>query len=133
MSPSMTVLELEREGDDWRLHLNGDWSLAAMEQIEAQLRALPGGLRGTLVCDWSRAEAPGISSAWALLMRLAEVDSEHLDVQHTGDPPHYLDLLMKLEAQRKAAHAALAAVTCLEPVEEVGRWAVLQGAEARAV
>jgi phospholipid/cholesterol/gamma-HCH transport system permease protein len=129
----MTVLKLEREGDDWRLHLNGDWSLAAMEQIEAQLRALPGGLRGTLVCDWSRAEAPGISSAWALLMRLAEVGSEHLDVRHSGDPPHYLDLLMKLEAQRKAAHAAPAAVICLEPVAEVGRWAVLQGVEARAV
>jgi phospholipid/cholesterol/gamma-HCH transport system permease protein len=127
----MTVLKLEREGDDWRLHLNGDWSLAAMEQIEAQLRALPGGLRGTLVCDWSRAEAPGISSAWALLMRLAEIGSEN--VQHTGNPPHYLDLLMKLEAQRKAAHAAPAAVTSLEPVAEVGRWAVLQGVESRAV
>ena len=58
----MTVLELDREGDDWRLHLNGDWSLAAMAQVEAQLEALPGGLQGTLVCDWSRAEAPGIGT-----------------------------------------------------------------------
>jgi hypothetical protein len=48
----MTVLKLEREGDDWRLHLNGDWSLAAMAQIEAEFRALPGVLDGTLVCDW---------------------------------------------------------------------------------
>ena len=129
----MTVLELEREGDDWRLHLNGDWSLAAIAQIEAQLRALPGGLHGTLVCDWSRAEAPGISSVWALLMRLAEVGTQHLDVRHTGDPPHYLDLLLKLEAERNAARAAPEAVQCLEPVGKVGRWAVLQGVEARAV
>jgi phospholipid/cholesterol/gamma-HCH transport system permease protein len=127
----MTVLELEREGDDWRLHLSGDWSLAAMAQIEAQLRTLPGGLHGTLVCDWSRAEAPGISSVWALLMRLADAGAQH--VRHTGDPPHYLDLLLKLEAERNAPRAAPEAVVCLEPVSEVGRWAVLQGVEARAV
>jgi phospholipid/cholesterol/gamma-HCH transport system permease protein len=129
----MTVLELEREGDDWRLHLNGDWSLAAMAQIEAQLRALPRGLHGTLVCDWSRAEAPGISPVWALMMRLADVGTKHLDVRHTGDPPHYLDLLLKLEAERIAARTAPEAAPSLEPVSEVGRWAVLQGVEARAV
>src|SRR5260221_467290 len=78
MSPSMTVLKLEGEGDDWRLHLDGDWSLAAMAQIEAQLRALPGGLRGTLVCDWAQAEAPGIGPAWALLMRLAYLGAQQL-------------------------------------------------------
>jgi len=38
----MTVLKLEGEGDDWRLRLDGDWSLAAMAQIETQLHALPG-------------------------------------------------------------------------------------------
>jgi phospholipid/cholesterol/gamma-HCH transport system permease protein len=130
---SMTVLKLEREGDDWRLHLDGDWSLAAMAQIEAQLRALPSGLHGTLVCDWSRAEAPGISTAWALLMRLADAGTQRLDVRHTGDPPHYLDLLLKLEAERNAPRAAPEAVVSLEPVSEVGRWAVLQAVEARAV
>ena len=129
----MTVLELERKGDDWRLHLNGDWSLAAMAQIEAELRALPGELHGTLVCDWSRAEAPGIGPAWALLMRLADAGSQRLDVRHTGGPPHYLDLLRKLEAERKAARSAPGTEPCLEPVSKVGRWAVLQGIEARAV
>jgi phospholipid/cholesterol/gamma-HCH transport system permease protein len=129
----MTVLELEREGDDWRLHLNGDWSLAAIAQIEAQLRALPGELHGTLVCDWSRAEAPGIGPAWALLMRLADAGPQRLDVRHTGGPPHYLDLLVKLEAERKAARPPPETGPCLEPVSKVGRWAVLQGVEARAV
>jgi hypothetical protein len=26
----MTVLKLEGEGDDWRLHLEGEWSLMAI-------------------------------------------------------------------------------------------------------
>jgi phospholipid/cholesterol/gamma-HCH transport system permease protein len=130
----MTVLELDREGDDWRLHLNGDWSLAAMVQIEAQLGALPGGLQGTLVCDWSRAEAPGIGPAWALLMRLADVGTQHLKVVHTGDPPHFLDLLQNLKAERNGARAARGPAPRLEhSVSRVGRWAVLQGVEARAV
>jgi len=130
----MTVLELEREGDGWRLHLDGNWSLEAMEQIEAQLHALPGGLRGTLICDWSRAEAPGIGPAWVLLMRLAGLGAEPLDVRHTGDPPHFLELLQKLEAAPLAAPASSEAGTGLEhSVSEVGRWAVLQGTEGRAV
>src|ERR1700736_4214056 len=130
MSSSMTVLELEREGDDSRLHLNGDWSLAAIAQIEAQLRALPSGLHGTLVCDWSRAEAPGIGPVWALLMRLADLGAQHLDVRHTGDPPHYLELLQKLKAERPVARAAPGGPRSMEhTVNAVGRWAVFQGAE----
>jgi hypothetical protein len=77
----MTVLKLEGEGDDWRLHLNGDWSLAAMAQIEAQLKGLPDTLRGTLVCDWSRAEAPGIGPVWALLMRLTDPGTPRLEAR----------------------------------------------------
>src|SRR5258708_7736381 len=134
MSPSMTVLKLEGEGDDWRLHLDGDWSLAAMTQIETQLRALPGGLQGTLVCDWSRAEAPGIGPVWALLMRLGDIGTPHVDVRHTGDPPHFLDLLQKLNQERQAAPAAPETAPSLEhSVSAVGRWAVLQGTEGRAV
>jgi phospholipid/cholesterol/gamma-HCH transport system permease protein len=129
----MTALELEREGDDWRLHLNGDWSLEAMAQIEAQLRALPGGLRGTLVCDWSRAEAPGIGPAWVLLMRLADLGAVPLDVRHTGEPPHFLELLQKLQAQPRPAPASQAGRGLEHSVSEVGRWAVLQGTEGRAV
>jgi phospholipid/cholesterol/gamma-HCH transport system permease protein len=130
----MTVLELEGEGDDWRLHLNGDWSLAAMAQVEAQLEALPGGLQGTLVCDWSRAEVPGIGPAWALLIKLADLGAERLDVRHSGDPPHFLELLQKLKTERHAARAASCESPSLErSIGKVGRWAVLQGTEARAV
>jgi phospholipid/cholesterol/gamma-HCH transport system permease protein len=130
----MTVLALEGEGDDWRLHLSGDWSLAAMAQIETQLGTLPGALHGTLVCDWSRAEAPGIGAAWALLVRLGELGARHLDIRHCGDPPHYLQLLQKLEAERHAPQAAPEAAPGLErSIGELGRWAVLQGTEARAV
>jgi hypothetical protein len=129
----MTVLELEREGDGWRLHLDGDWSLEAMAQIEAQLRALPGGLRGTLTCDWSRAEAPGIGPAWVLLMRLAGLGAGPLDIRHSGDPPHFLELLQKLEAEPRAAPASEAGTGLEHSVSEVGRWAVLQGTEGRAV
>jgi phospholipid/cholesterol/gamma-HCH transport system permease protein len=129
----MTVLKLEREGDDWRLHLNGDWSLAAMAQIEAEFRALPGVLDGTLVCDWSRAEAPGIGPVWALLTRLADLDPLLKNIRHTGDPPHFLELLQKLKAIRRVARAAPNAARRMEhTVSSVGRWAVVQGVEARA-
>ena len=64
-------LALERQGDGWRLRLSGDWSLAALPSVEAQLQNLPE-LDGTLVCDWTQAQAPGISPVWALLRRLAE-------------------------------------------------------------
>jgi phospholipid/cholesterol/gamma-HCH transport system permease protein len=130
----MTVLSLEGAGEDWHLHLNGDWSLMAMAQIEAQLKGLPDTLHGNLVCDWSRADAPGIGPVWALLMRLTDLGTQHLDVRHTGNPPHYLELLQKLKAERHASRAAPAPPPSLErSVGKLGRWAVLQGTEARAV
>src|SRR5450631_2721678 len=132
MSASMTVLEVEGEGDEWRLHLNGDWSLSAMAQIEAQLRKLPGGLRGNLVCDWSQAEAPGIGPAWALLLRMAELGT-NLSIRHAEYPPHFLPLLQKLEADRHASRATLEAPNAHEFIGQLGRWAILQGTQARTV
>ncbi|MEA3198507.1 MAG: phospholipid/cholesterol/gamma-HCH transport system permease protein [Gammaproteobacteria bacterium] len=129
----MTVLEFEGEGDHWRLRLNGDWSLAAMAQIEAQLSALPRGLHGMLECDWSHAEAPGIGPAWALLMRLTDIGERRLGIRHSGDPPHFLELLQKLETERHAARAASCDPSLERSIGNVGRWAVLQGSEARAV
>jgi phospholipid/cholesterol/gamma-HCH transport system permease protein len=128
----MTVLEVEGEGDDWRLHLSGDWSLTAMAQIEAQLRNIPAGMRGNLACDWSRAEAPGIGPVWALLLRLAELGAK-LNIRHTEYPPHYLPLLQKLEADRHASPAVLEAPGAHEFIGELGRWAVLQSTYARSV
>jgi len=134
MSPSINVLALEGAGTDWRLHLNGDWSLAAIAHIEPQLEDLPATLRGTLVCDWSRAQSPGIGPAWALLMRLAECGDPHLQVSHTGDPPHFLELLQRLKAERHAAALVPAEAPILErSVESLGRWAVRQGTEAGGV
>ncbi len=130
----MTVLELEGEGDDWRLRLNGDWSLAALAHVEAGLGSIPGGLHGTLVCDWSAAEHAGIGPAWLLLLRLAGLGSPQLQISHAGNPPHYLQLLQKLAAEQRAP--------ALEPrgepglrrsVGKIGRWAVLQASEARGV
>jgi phospholipid/cholesterol/gamma-HCH transport system permease protein len=128
----MSVLKLEGEGDDRRLYLDGEWSLTAIAQIEAQLGGLPGGLRGTLVCDWSRAEAPAIGPAWALLMRLGEIGAANLDIRHTGNPPHFLQLLQKLAAARRAPDAPETPGS-VGFVGLLGRWAVLQGRQAEAV
>jgi phospholipid/cholesterol/gamma-HCH transport system permease protein len=128
----MTVLNLEGEGDDWRLHLNGDWSLGQVAQIEAQLKALPGELHGRLVCDWSRSESPGIGPAWALLMRLADFGLGTLEIRHTGDPPHFLELLQRLQANRHAA-APRPKPDSEGIVGRLGRWSVLQGRHARGV
>src|SRR5271163_1122832 len=130
----MTVLTLQGTGEDWQLHLNGDWSLTAMAAIETQLSALPDTVRGTLVCDWSRAERPGIGPAWALLVRLSGFTAQPLEIRHGGDPPHFLEFLQKLHAERHAARAAAQPEPSLErSVGELGRWVVLQGTEARAV
>jgi phospholipid/cholesterol/gamma-HCH transport system permease protein len=134
MSPSRPTLQLEGEGDDWRLHLSGDWSLAALAQIEAQLKNLPSDLRGRLVCDWSRAERPGIGSVWVLLTRLAGPDARPLDIRHSGDPPHFLELLQKLKTDHHALQNGSRSLPSRDgPVATLGRWSVLQGTEARAV
>jgi phospholipid/cholesterol/gamma-HCH transport system permease protein len=135
MSATMTApLALERQGDGWRLRLSGDWSLAAMPSIEAQLNNLPA-MDGSLVCDWTQAEAPGISPAWALLRRLADTCGQQpLDVRHTGNPPKFLELLQKLHVDRHAAYSQPAPPPTLERlVGKVGRWAVLQGRHGRGV
>jgi phospholipid/cholesterol/gamma-HCH transport system permease protein len=142
----MTVLILEGEGEDWRLQLRGDWSLAALADVEAQLdnlKGLPKGLpaalppdlaigspRGTLFCDWSQAAAPGIGPAWALLTALG---ARSLNIRHTGDPPHFLQLLEKLQAERRAVEQARQPPDSEGFIGELGRWSLLQGEHARGV
>src|ERR1700683_3451619 len=87
----MDALALQREGEDWRLCLNGDWALRGMAPIDDELRALPGPASGTLICDWSHAERPGIGPVWALLGRLADLGGSQLGVRHEGAPPHTLE------------------------------------------
>ncbi len=129
----MTALDLTGEDREWHLHLRGDWSLAAMAQIEAELGGLPGTLQGSMDCDWSEAQRPGIGPSWALLTHLAGFGAR-LQVRHTGDPPHHLEWLQKLQSERRAAPLSPVDAPSLErSVASVGRWAVLQGSEARAV
>jgi phospholipid/cholesterol/gamma-HCH transport system permease protein len=125
-------LALEPEGDGWRLQLNGDWSLAALPQIEAHLKNLPTAMHGVLVCDWAGAGAPGISSAWLLLRRFADAGPS-LEIRHTAEP-HFLELLQRLQHDRHAALEVRAHHATLEDeVGKLGHWAVLQGLHARGV
>jgi len=127
----MTALTLQGEAGGWRLHLQGDWSLAALAQIEAQLAGLPGDMHGTLDCDWSQAQDPAMGTAWGLLMRLGEVG--RLEIRHSGNPPHFLQLLQKLEADRRAPPAIAAAPSTVGLIGTLGRWSVLQGRHGQAV
>src|SRR5271169_2532522 len=135
MSPTMTApLALEPEGGGWRLQLRGDWSLAAMPQIAAQLRNIPATLHGSMLCDWSQAEAPGIGPAWALLRRLADADPQSSGLRHTGGPPHFLELLQKLQLDRRAPDRMQARPPTLRGlIGKLGRWSVLQSRHARGV
>jgi phospholipid/cholesterol/gamma-HCH transport system permease protein len=96
---------------------------------------LPGPESGTLICDWSHAERPGIGPVWALLGRLADLGGSRLHVRHEGGPPHTLQLLQKLNLDRQAILSAPpgAAPPLPSALGKLGRWAVLQGDEARGV
>jgi phospholipid/cholesterol/gamma-HCH transport system permease protein len=127
-------LSLEGEGDNWRLLLNGDWSLTATAAIQEELQALPKTLHGSLICDWGHAEATGIGPVWMLLTRLASLVPD--GVRHVGNPPHTLQLLQRLQADRHALCApppAPAPSDIEEVVGNLGRWVILQGTEGRAV
>jgi phospholipid/cholesterol/gamma-HCH transport system permease protein len=127
-------LALEAAGDGWRMRLSGDWSLASMPRIEAQLNGLPAALSGGLLCDWSQVVNPGIAPAWALLQRLAGAAAQPLTISHTGNPPHFLELLQRLQHDRHAALSAVVHHVTLEgEVGELGRWTVNQGLHARGV
>jgi phospholipid/cholesterol/gamma-HCH transport system permease protein len=127
-------LTLEPAGDGWRLLLSGDWSLGALPRIDAQLDGLPSNLSGKVSCDWTQAVAPGISPAWALLQRLSDIGFRDTGVVHSGNPPDFLQLLERLQAERHAARAVPPAHQTLEGlVGKLGRWAVVQGRHARGV
>src|SRR5208283_3825852 len=96
----MNAMSLQREGEGWRLVLNGDWSLAGMTQIDQELNALTVPGSGTLICDWSHALHPGIGTVWALLRRLAEPGAA-LQIRHEGDPPHTVELLRDFRVDRR--------------------------------
>jgi phospholipid/cholesterol/gamma-HCH transport system permease protein len=129
----MDALALQRDGEGWRIDLRGDWSLDALPHIDRELEGLPAAMSGTLVCDWSRVEHPGIAPVWALLTRLRELgNGQQLVVRHEGSPPHTVQLLEKLQLELCDAHGARALAMPNHEgfVEKLGRWTVLQGTEA---
>jgi phospholipid/cholesterol/gamma-HCH transport system permease protein len=127
---------LSLQGPDERrdLKLAGDWSPASMPHIERQLLTLPANLCGHVICDWSAAKTPGIGPAWLLLTRLIDLGCSHLDIEHVGNPPHFLELLKKLTHDRHLARTTHLHVPSLETlVGRLGLWAVLQGRYMRGV
>lgn len=129
----MDALVLQRDGDSWRMDLRGDWSLGALPRIDLELESLQGPMSGSLVCDWSRVEHPGIGPVWALLTRLSELGgAQQLIVRHEGNPPPTVQLLQKMQQELCTAHGtrALAMPAREGAVEKLGRWTVLQGREA---
>jgi phospholipid/cholesterol/gamma-HCH transport system permease protein len=130
----MSALALKREGDEWRLYLSGDWSLGALAEIDRELNALSGPVSGSLVCDWSHAESPGIGPVWALLARLSDLGAPNLNVRHEGNPPRTLQFLQKLKHEHHIGLSAHSHGPILEiEIGKLGRWTVLQGIEARGV
>ena len=131
----MTMLALQRDGADWRLDLRGDWSLQGLEQIDTELKALPGPITGVLTCDWSAVEHPGIGPVWALLPRLAYLGDSQLEIRHQGHPPHTVELLRKLNLELCTAHGkrTIALPNQEGAVAGLGRWTVVQAREARGV
>jgi phospholipid/cholesterol/gamma-HCH transport system permease protein len=136
----MNALTLQRDGEGWRLCLNGNWSLASIATIDRELEALPGSMLGTLICDWSHAEQPGIAPVWLLLKRLSvlgagESPASRLRVRHEGAVPPTVGLLRKLALDRSAVHSAPpATMPAIEvAIGDLGLWVVQEGAAARGV
>jgi phospholipid/cholesterol/gamma-HCH transport system permease protein len=135
MSANMTAsLSLQGAGTEQRLWVRGDWSTAALPRIEAQLLGLPAHLEDRITCDWSGAHSPGIGPAWLLLARLIDLGASPLEIQHDGNPPHFLELLRKLAHDRHLARSRHPAASSIEGlIGKVGLWAVIQSRHARGV
>jgi phospholipid/cholesterol/gamma-HCH transport system permease protein len=127
----MASLSLEGQSGDWRLRLGGDWSLPDTPQIEAQLNRLPAAMTGRISCDWSEVQLSGIGSIWLLLARLVDLGALPSDIHHTGNPPHFLELLQRLNHERHAARGRHAPPSLDGLVGKLGLFAVMQSRYAR--
>lgn len=126
----MSALALERQGTGWRLELQGDWSLAAMARISEELKALPSSIDGAIVCDWTRAQNPGIGPMWSVLGRLADMQAGGAQVSHVAEP-HTLEFLRRLVLERRTLPDPGAPPPPDGFLGKLGRWTYLQGSEAR--
>jgi len=133
MTPAAASIEISGGGDAWKLNIVGDWSLASIPQLDAQLAALPATLNGTLECDWSQVGKADLGAAWVLIERLQPLQTAGVTVNHVGNPPQLLTLLGSLQEQRKAEPAAaIDERSRLQRfLEGVGRWSLQLGINAR--
>ena len=122
-------LALDGGGDDWHLRIAGDWSARALAEVQIRLGDLPPSLAGTLTCDWSAAESPGIGPAWALLMRLEAIGGGRVRIQHVSPPRH----VVFLEALRDRARTGIPADDAGPngALARLGRWVLSRGDETR--
>ena len=122
-------LALEGGGDEWRLRIAGDWSARALAQVQAGLDGLPRSITGTVTCDWSAAESPGIAPAWALLARLDAIGGGGLRIRHLAPPRHvaFLDELRR----RPGVETPVADARPPGPLSALGRRVFLLCKEAR--
>jgi phospholipid/cholesterol/gamma-HCH transport system permease protein len=125
----MSTLELRQDGTGWRLELRGDWSLAAIAEIDRDLGTLPASIDGALVCDWSGARNPGIGPVWRLLQRLAGLGGGRTPITHVA-APHTLEFLQRLADERRAAPPLAAVPAPPGFLGQLGRWTYVQGVEA---
>lgn len=128
--PGVSSLALEGGGAAWRLVLGGDWSAWALGPLRVLIDALPPSLPGTVTCDWSAAESPGIGPTWALLNHLARACSSPLSVHHVN-PPRHIAFLEDLRAGGGAAPHPAEAGGAGRRIERLGSWVLAQAEQTR--
>jgi len=133
MTPSAASLEVAGGGNAWKVNIVGDWSLAAIPALDAQLCALPAAASGTLECDWSRAGRTDLGAAWILLERLRVLQANGVTVRHVGTPPELLTLLGTLQDERSAEPPPVPDTRSKlqHLLVGVGRWSLDLGRNAR--
>jgi phospholipid/cholesterol/gamma-HCH transport system permease protein len=122
-------LALEGDGNDWRLRIAGDWSARALAETQQRLEDLPPSIAGTVTCDWSAAESPGIGPAWALLARLDAIGGGRLRIRHVAPPRHGASL--EDVRGRPPAETAAGDARPSGALGSLGRWVLSRGDEAR--
>lgn len=131
MTDTAAVIEVAQGDGTFRLDIVGKWSLHAIQTLDAQLADLRGADCESLECNWSRSQEVDLGAAWVLIERLQALGAAQ--IRHTGNPPEMLALLESLQARRKDEAQPTQDMTpaLQRSVAQLGRWAVMQGQQAR--
>ncbi len=133
----MSALALQAEGDDWRLSLERRLVLGGMAQIDRELEALLGsrerhlGLR--LVARRSARES---ARCGRCLTRLSDLGGANLERPPRGRSAAHAAVPAEAQARtpcRDCTRGSRTARASRARSADSGRWAVLQGGEARGV